>query len=276
MAKADAFKNKVAIITGGASGIGRALSETLARQGATVIVTDINGKMAEEAARSIEMAGGRAQAMILDVTNYTAVKNLVDSVADKYQRLDFVFNNAGVVISGETHSMSPDDWSHIVNVNLWGVINGVQAAYSLMAGQGFGHIINIASTAALVPWPGTTAYAATKHGVLGLSTSLRAEAADLGVQVSAVCPGFIDTDIYENATFINMDRERVLKNLPSWMRMSVQKCIRIILRGVTRNKAIVLVGWNVRLLWFCYRLVPLLYIWGTRIMIKVLRRGNEK
>ncbi len=275
MAKAGAFKNKVAIITGGASGIGRALSETLARQGATVIVTDINGKMAEEAARSIEMVGGRAQAMTLDVTNYTAVKKLIYSVADKYKRLDFVFNNAGVVISGETHSMSSDDWSHIVNVNLWGVINGVQAAYSLMVEQGFGHIINIASTAALVPWPGTTAYAATKHGVLGLSTSLRAEAADLGVQVSTVCPGFIDTEIYENATFINMDREKTLKNLPSWMRMSVHKCIRIILRGVTRNKAIVLVGWNVRLLWYFYRLAPFLYIWGARIMMKVLRKENE-
>ena len=211
MAKTDAFTNKVAIVTGGASGIGRGLSEELARQGAIVIVADINVKQAKEVAQAIENAGGRAQAMSLDVSDGTAVKIFVDAVANEHQRIDFVFNNAGVVIGGEVQDMSPDNWSHIINVNLWGVIHGVQAAYPLMVKQGFGHIINTASLAALVPWPGTAAYAATKHGVLGFSTSLRAEAADLGVRVSVVCPGFIDTDIYQKATYINIDREKYLR-----------------------------------------------------------------
>lgn len=276
MAKTDAFTNKVAIVTGGASGIGRGLSEELARQGAIVVVADINAKQAKEVAQDIENAGGRAQAMSLDVSDGTAVKIFVDTVVNEHQRIDFVFNNAGVVIGGEAQDMSPDNWSHIINVNLWGVIHGVQAAYPLMVKQGFGHIINTASLAALVPWPGTAAYAATKHGVLGFSTSLRAEAADLGVRVSVVCPGFIDTDIYQKATYINIDREKILKNLPPWIRMSIQKCARIILKGVVRNQAIIVVGWNARLIWNCYRLTPSLYIRGTRIMARALRKAKQR
>ena len=275
MAIADIFADKVAIITGGASGIGRGLCEALARRGAIVVVADIHGEQAEEVARHIENAGGRARATALDVTDSAAVQKLVESTAETHLRLDYLFNNAGIVIGGEIQDMDSGDWSRILDANLLGVIHGVQAAYPLMVRQGFGHIVNTASLAALVPWPGTAAYAATKHGVMGLSTSLRAEAADLGVRVSVVCPGFVDTAIYQHTTYINVDREKVLRNLPAWARMSLEKCIEKILRGVARNKAIILVGWDVRLLWDCYRLAPSLYIRGSKIIARALRRARQ-
>ena len=275
MAIADIFADKVAIITGGASGIGRGLCEALARRGAIVVVADIHGEQAEEVARHIENAGGRARATALDVTDSAAVQKLVESTAETHLRLDYLFNNAGIVIGSEIQDMDSGDWSRILDANLLGVIHGVQAAYPLMVRQGFGHIVNTASLAALVPWPGTAAYATTKHGVMGLSTSLRAEAADLGVRVSVVCPGFVDTAIYQHTTYINVDREKVLKNLPAWARMSLEKCIEKILRGVARNKAIILVGWDVRLLWDCYRLAPSLYIRGSKIIARALRRARQ-
>lgn len=275
MAIADIFADKVAIITGGASGIGRGLCEALARRGAIVVVADIHGEQAEEVARHIENAGGRARATALDVTDGAAVQRLVESTAETHLRLDYLFNNAGIVIGGEIQDMDSGDWSRILDANLLGVIHGVQAAYPLMVRQGFGHIVNTASLAALVPWPGTAAYAATKHGVMGLSTSLRAEAADLGVRVSVVCPGFVDTAIYQHTTYINVDREKVLRNLPAWARMSLEKCIEKILRGVARDKAIILVGWDVRLLWDCYRLAPSLYIRGSKIIARALRRARQ-
>jgi len=275
VAIADIFADKVAIITGGASGIGRGLCEALARRGAIVVVADIHGEQAEEVARHIENAGGRARATALDVTDGAAVQRLVESTAETHLRLDYLFNNAGIVIGGEIQDMDSGDWSRILDANLLGVIHGVQAAYPLMVRQGFGHIVNTASLAALVPWPGTAAYAATKHGVMGLSTSLRAEAADLGVRVSVVCPGFVDTAIYQHTTYINVDREKVLRNLPAWARMSLEKCIEKILRGVARDKAIILVGWDVRLLWDCYRLAPSLYIRGSKIIARALRRARQ-
>lgn len=275
MASADIFADKVVVITGGASGIGRGLCEALARRGAIVVVADIHGEQAQEVARGIENVGGRAQAVSLDVTDSEAVQRLVDSTAEAHLRLDYLFNNAGIVIGSEIQDMDSGDWSRILDVNLLGVIHGVQAAYPLMIKQGFGHIVNTASLAALVPWPGTAAYATTKHGVMGFSTSLRAESADLGVRVSVVCPGFVDTEIYQHTTYINVDREKVLKNLPSWARMSLEKCVQKILRGVVRNKAIILVGWDVRFLWDCYRLAPSFYIRGTKIIARALRRAKQ-
>lgn len=193
------FEEATAIITGGASGIGRALAEELAKRGAEVVLADLQIELAEEAAREIRLAGGQATAWQLDVADFSAMEKLLRETVERTGRLDYIFNNAGIGIGGDVHRHSIEDWNRIIDVNLRGVINGVQGAYKIMRNQGFGHIVNTSSMAGLMPSPGVSSYATTKHAVVGLSKSLRAEAAPAGIRVSVLCPGVIRTPILEGA-----------------------------------------------------------------------------
>ena len=254
----DSFRDKVAIVTGGASGIGRALGEALARAGARVVLADVNGEAAERAATALS-ASGRVSAATVDVTDAAAVERVVRETAAAHGRLDYMFNNAGIGILGDARRMTLADWNRLIDVNLRGVVHGVAAAYPVMVGQGFGHIVNTASLAGLVAIPGATGYAMTKHAVVGLSTSLRAEAVAFGVRVSAVCPGLIDTPIKEAANLLGADREAVLATLPFKL-YPAAACARDTLRGVARNLPIITITAPARIGWLVYRLAPGLWL----------------
>ena len=214
----DHFENKVAIVTGGASGIGRALCEELGHRGAAmVVVADINAEGAQQVASAITTAGGQARAAHLDVSRADDVQKLINETASEHGRLDFMFNNAGIALGGEVRDTGLEHWQRILDVNLWGVIYGTKAAYQVMVKQGFGHIVNTASLGGLIPEPMATAYATTKHAVVGLSTSLRAEAAELGVNVSVVCPGFVQTRALDTATYVGIKREDAISEMSSSM-----------------------------------------------------------
>ncbi len=245
------FKDKIAIVTGAASGIGRALCLELSRAGATVIMADIDRDRL--AGLASEIGGSRAHTSYLDVSKAEDVKSLIDKVISEHGRLDLIFNNAGIAVAGEARDLSIDHWRRIIDVNLLGVVYGTHAAYSAMARQGFGHIVNTASLAGLIGGPTMIPYATTKHAVVGLSTSLRAEAKDLGVKVSVVCPGFIQTGIFDAATYVNADQKEMEARLP-FKPMDVTDAARIILRGVARNKAIIVFPFYGRLLWWLLRL----------------------
>ena len=164
----DSFDGKVAIVTGGASGIGEAIGEELARRGARVVLADLDGEKAEQAAQGIAQAGGQARAERVDVSDAAQVQALVDGAFSREGRLDYMFNNAGIALFGEVRDMTLEQWERILQVNLHGVVHGVVAAYPRMVEQGSGHIVNTASMAGIAPTPGVTAYAMTKHGVVGL------------------------------------------------------------------------------------------------------------
>ena len=266
------FKDKVAIVTGAASGIGRALSEELARRGASVILTDINGSPVEEAAETITKAGHKAETFVLDVSDYDAVDKMVADTMARYGRLDYLFNNAGIAVGGEVRDCSIDDFRNVINVNLFGVVNGVAAAYPLMVKQGYGHIINTASIEGLIPAPATVSYVASKYGVVGLSNALRIEGTDLGVKVSVVCPGYIKTPIFQTSKMIKIDREEMLKSLPERFGITSEACAQIILRGVQRNKAIIVVTGFAKVLWALQRISPAVIRWMMRRDLRKSRK----
>ena len=258
------FNNATAIITGGASGIGRALAEELAQRGCEVVLADLQIELAKEVASNIQASGGKAKAMKVDVADFPALDKLVKATVKRTGRLDYIFNNAGIAIGGSVDLYGIEDWDYIVDVNLRGVINGVQAAYKIMIDQGFGHIVNTASMAALMPGPGSVSYTMTKHGVMGLSTSLRAEAAHLGVRVSVICPGVIRTPILEGGAYGRMLAEFSLEKLHDmWERLRPMPSnifAQKVLNAVAKNKAIIIYPSWWKRIWWINRLSPSLGI----------------
>lgn len=259
------YDGKIAFVTGGASGIGRALCEALAARGSTVIVADRNLDGATRVAESICAQGGKAQARQVDVSDRAAFQRAITDAAAEHGRLDYMFNNAGVNVVGDARDFTDAHWQRIIDVNLWGTIQGTRTAYALMEKQGFGHIVNMASLAGLAPFPGNIAYATSKHGIVGLSMSLRAEAEDLGVKVSVVCPSYVQTGILEDSPMLNMSREKVLGQIPVKI-LGVQEAARLTLDGVARNKAIIVFPLFARIMWWLYRLnVNLIHLMGRQM-----------
>ncbi|MEW6441078.1 MAG: SDR family oxidoreductase [bacterium] len=255
----DTFRDKVAIVTGGASGMGRAVCEGLGRRGARlVVVADVQAAGAGQVAAGIDRAGGKARAVGLDVSNEAELRKTIEQTFAEQGRLDYLFNNAGIGIAGEARDMLPEHWKRIIDVNLFGVLNGTLAAYPLMIRQGFGHIVNTASLAGLIPGPVEVGYALTKHAVVGLSTSLRMEAAPLGVRVSVVCPGIIDTPIFETSLLVgNVDRRELNRRIKSgFTAMNSEKAGKAILDGVEKNRAIIVFPGHARVLWWLHRISP--------------------
>ena len=166
-----AYQGAIAVVTGGASGIGLAMCRRLAELGATVVVADINREAGEVAAASL---GG--EFLLVDVADAASVQAMVDEAVKRHGQIDYLFNNAGIAIVGSVRDTPVSDWYRVFDINVRGVVHGIDAVYPLFIKQGFGHIVNTASIAGLIPCPGLVAYSASKHAVVGMSTGLRAEA----------------------------------------------------------------------------------------------------
>lgn len=269
----EGFADKVALVTGGASGIGRELCRRLADRGATVIVADIDGSGAEMVASQIGDRAGKARAKKLDVSDAAAFTSLAQGVAKEYGGIDYLFNNAGIGMFGKVCDMSIEQWSSILSVNLIGVINGVAAVYPGMVAAKKGHIVNTASLAGLIPVPTLTAYATTKHAVVGLSISLRPEAEQHGVKVSAICPGFVQSNIFDSTCYVGVEKEKALSKL-TVKPIDEKTCVDAIMSGVLKNKPIVTVPGYAGLLWGLYRFSPGLYFRLTSRAFRKLKRSK--
>jgi NAD(P)-dependent dehydrogenase (short-subunit alcohol dehydrogenase family) len=266
----SSFQGRVALVTGGASGIGAALCRGLAARGAFVVVADLDGAGAREVADALVAAGAGAEAATLDVTRAEDVQALVERVARERGRLDLLFNNAGVGVAGEARELTVAHWARVLDVNLRGVVHGVAAAFPLMARQGSGHIVNTASIMGILPaTPLLAPYGASKHAVVSLSRTLRVEGADLGVRVSVACPGMVDTPIHDRSPMIGARPPAPvgLRGIPP------AACAEAILRGVARNRAVILVPGHARVLAALARWCPGLVTW---VVARYLRRQRRR
>jgi NAD(P)-dependent dehydrogenase (short-subunit alcohol dehydrogenase family) len=246
---------RVALITGGASGIGRALGEELAGRGCAVLLADRQVELAHEAAAAIG-----AEAAELDVRDLAAFEALAGEVRDRHGRIDLLFNNAGIGVGGGMETYSAEDWDDVFDVNLRGVANGVQAVYRGMIEQRSGHIVNTASIAGLLPFPWTGSYAASKHAVVGLTRTLRVEAKRFGVRASVLCPGAVRTPILTGGrygrTTLATDEARMLRVWERMRPIEPQAFARGAVDGVVRNQAVIVVpGWF-KAFWYLDRLAP--------------------
>jgi NAD(P)-dependent dehydrogenase (short-subunit alcohol dehydrogenase family) len=263
------FKDKVAIVTGGGSGIGQALCQELGQRGSVVVVASLHDDHAWRVASTITHNGGQAHAVPVDVSNERDVRQLIDETVAEYGRLDYLFNNAGIAIGGDARDLTLEHWRRVLEVNLYGVLYGTAIAYPIMVGQGSGHIVNTASSTGLLPFPLGAPYCTSKYAIVGLSLSLRLEGADVGVKVSAVCPGYVRTNLYQSMTTVNLPREQVLKQLEQALKaVDASQAARTILRGVSRNQAVIVFPAPIRLYWRLYRLCPRLI---DRILLRHMR-----
>ena len=270
------FENNVAIVTGGGMGLGQALCEELARRGSAVIVADIDDNAAKQVTSRIAQSGAQARALQVDVSKQEDVARLIETTVSEFGRLDYMFNNAAIFIGGDARDVSIEQWDRVLGVNLHGVIYGTINAYRVMVKQGHGHIVNVSSASGLIPQPGNASYCTCKHGIVGLSLSMRFEGADLGVKVSAVCPGDMKTSVYENLVVMNMPREEVVRvsrrsHFPI-RQISAEAAAREILRGVSRNQALIVFPAAVRWIWRLYRALPSLIYWVSLHRMRMFRK----
>ncbi len=189
----EALAGRVVLVTGGARGLGEAIVRRLGRSGADVIAADVRTDLAERTASSVRDAGGRAEALELDVTDADRAEAAVRSVADRFGRLDVLINNAGTDVTAPFDEITVEDWDRILAVNLRGPVVMSRAVFPIMRERKGGHIVNVVSTAAKRAWPNASAYHASKWGLLGFSHALHAEARALGIKVSAVVAGGMRT-----------------------------------------------------------------------------------
>lgn len=265
------YKNKIAVVTGGARGLGRALCLDLGRRRATVVAVDIDQEGAEEVCCSIREQGGSSLAAYLDVTIYENAQRIVKDVVNKYGRLDLIFNNAGTALHGETRDLSVEHWRTVMEVNLMGMIYGAISAYEVMVRQGAGQIVNIGSLAGLIPVPKEIPYCTSKWAVVGFTSALRVEGVDLGVKVNLVCPGIMRTPLHQTVSYVNVDEGRFARPQAKYF-LSPEKAAKIILNKVERNKPFIIFPLYARIIWRLYRLNPSIFNLLFRKMINDFRK----
>lgn len=267
------FAGRVALVTGGASGLGRGICEALCEQGAIVYAADIREDATEGLADRYDRAG-EVRRVTLDVTKESDFARVIGKVVADHGRLDLMINNAGTGVVGDFRQIDVADIRKTVDVNLWGVVYGTKAAYDVMVAQGQGQIVNVASSAGVMPVPMQAAYAMTKHAVVGLSRSLRIEAAVYGVDVSAVLPGLVRTAFFDSATVVgDYDYKREMDELPI-QALAPRRAGELVLAGIRANRELIVFPSSNRLILWLFRHFPsLMSPILSRVTVRSLRRS---
>jgi NAD(P)-dependent dehydrogenase (short-subunit alcohol dehydrogenase family) len=195
----DSFRGKVVVITGAASGLGRALAQEFSKEGAELVLADIKADRLAEVKKGIASFSKEPMTAVVDVSSKNAMESLSGLVLKEKGHVDVLVNNAGVGLGGELKDMTLEDWEWVMGVNFWGVVYGIHYFLPRMIERRNGYIVNVASANGIFSFPFNGVYCASKHAVVGLSESLRAEMKRFGIGVTAVCPGLMRTNIVQEA-----------------------------------------------------------------------------
>jgi 3-oxoacyl-[acyl-carrier protein] reductase len=206
---AMSLTGRIAVVTGGAQGIGQAIAVTLAQEGADVVVADLNANRCEETVARVKQLGRKAMAVSVNVGDWDQVKSMIDRVQKEWERIDILVNNAGITRDGLLLRMKEEDWQSVLQVNLTGTFYCVKAVLPTMSRQRNGRIVNIASIVGAIGNIGQANYAASKAAVIGLTKTVAREYASRNITVNAVAPGFIDTAMTQD---LSADTKEALLN----------------------------------------------------------------
>lgn len=262
------FKDKVAVITGAGSGIGRALAQQLAASGAKLAISDINKAGLEQTAQDLGLGEDRLMTRVLDVADRQAFYDFADDVVGHFGQANLIFNNAGVALGATVEEMEYSDFEWLMNINFWGVVYGTKAFLPYLKQAGEGHIINISSVFGLVGIPTQSAYNAAKFAVRGFTESLRIEMEMEGSPVSctSVHPGGIKTNIAKAARMgkgvermTGVSQEQSVQDFEKMFRTTPEDAASTILKGVRNNKRRVLIGSDAIAIDAMQRLLPTSY-----------------
>ncbi len=249
-------EQQVIAITGGGSGLGRALALEYARKGWAVALSDLSAERASAVARELADLGMPVLALQGDIRNAADLDILVAEAGKQFGRIDIFVNNAGVAGAGSLMETSLDDWDWMLDINLMGVVRGCKAVAPLMKRQGFGHIINVASLAGIASAPMMASYNVAKAGVISLSESLRADLSGTGVGVSVVCPSFFVSDLAASARTSNAEQKRIVSKLVNKAAFTAEDIASVVADSVAAGRFMILPQKDARSAWWFKRLMP--------------------
>lgn len=274
----------VAIVTGGSTGIGKALGGALTARGDTVVLAAFEDEVHHAAAELTARGPGHASGALVDVRDAAAMAQLVQSVHRDHGRLDLMVNNAGIAAGGLIEDTSPGYWDALYDTNVRGVLNGVYAAYPIMIEQGFGQIANTASLAGVVPAPYEGPYTMSKFAVVGLTLTLRLEAQRHGIRVNVICPGAVETPIYDKGNPPGLppvrravtDPRAMIRRATRSRLCDADRFAADVLSDLERDEPIIVRPASARLLWLAYRMSPrLILVYGRRYLASIVSQFDE-
>ncbi len=265
------IRGKKALVTGAASGIGRAIALALAGEGADVFLVDINADALADVAREAGNHGVKVVTAICDLSDPAQIEELGANLRRRWNGLNILVNNAGIAYYGHTHLMTGEQWQRIMAVNLLAPIRLVHELLPLLLVAEEAHILNVSSMFGLATWRKTAAYQTSKFGLVGFSAALRAEYCSDTFGVTALCPGFVRSSLLKAGETDNADRQLAV---PNWICASAEQTAAKAIRAIRRNRGIVLVTPAAHFYWRLSRFFPGLVDWLTREGWR--RRGRPK
>jgi NAD(P)-dependent dehydrogenase (short-subunit alcohol dehydrogenase family) len=277
------MSTKNAVVTGAASGLGRAIAIALAKKGWRVLVADINDKEAQATVKMVEQTGGTGEVMHCDVTRIEDVQNMADHCFKNWGRVDLLVNNAGVAVGGHTGDMPIKDWEWIVSINFWGMVYGCHVFIPKMKAQGKGYIVNVASNAGIASLPEMAAYNVTKAAIISLSETLKGELAANNIGVTVVCPTFFNTNLGQTMRYTNDFQITFAKAAFENARITSEKIADMTIKAMEKNKLYVLPQFSAKFIWIMKRISPSLFYnnmafmmkkgFGEKLLLKLARWG---
>jgi len=268
------IKDKISVVTGAGSGLGRAIALRLADEGAHLDLVDINEAAAEETAREVRKRGVKVAVNLCDLADPQAIDQLAASLIQRWGHIDILINNAGLAWYGPTVAMEQSEWERLLAVNLHAPIRLTTMLLPHLLSREEAHVVNMASICGWICGQRFAAYCVSKHALVGFSEALRCELLQHGLGVTAVCPGPVLTPLYKNAPCGYADHQT--PDPPAWMCTTIDRVAAKTIRAIYRNQAVTFVGWVAHALYLAKRFAPgLLYTLHHLFRKKIVREKME-